>query len=373
MIEISGTMKALSSLHIGTGKKSGTFADTLEYVPGRTIRGMLGYYLYTNHRDLFEEMKISEDNDMSNTNAFFKNALPMSSSEAAGYKRTVASSSSLKWCKKCGHLIAEGTKACSNFVDGKPCLQEGKKVSGFITLDSLETGKLEKASVGTHISTKCPITRDGHTSPGSDFEISPYHVKSIVPGTVFEFRCLVEDSFVNKVKSALHEAGIFSGLGGYRSRGYGSVAFSDLKEKPVNDIIHERAKELSDKSNLMMVTNSSMILKDENNSVIGFDSTFKDYISKFCSLRGYKDDFNVLFHGQEAGSGLPRQIITRGVARGWSLKNGNRVSEIVRCIGPGSCLMVRGNPELLAALEIYGIGEMTNSGYGDVYFMEGQV
>jgi hypothetical protein len=40
----------------------------------------------------------------------------------------------------------------------------------------------------------------------------------------------------------------------------------------------------------------------------------------------------------------------------------------------GSCLNITSyDPELLAYLEIYGIGEMINSGYGDVYFMEGKI
>ncbi|MGM0772009.1 MAG: hypothetical protein ACQESU_10475, partial [Halobacteriota archaeon] len=88
MIEISGTLKALSSLHLGTGKKSGTFAKTLDYVPGRTIRGMIGYHLYTNHRELFDALRIDEDQDMSNTGVFFKDALPLYVDENKEHKRT---------------------------------------------------------------------------------------------------------------------------------------------------------------------------------------------------------------------------------------------------------------------------------------------
>lgn len=77
LIELTGTITAISSLHIGTGKKTGTFSETLEYIPGRTIRGMIGYYLHSNNRELFDKLRISEDDDMSKTGVFFKDALPM--------------------------------------------------------------------------------------------------------------------------------------------------------------------------------------------------------------------------------------------------------------------------------------------------------
>lgn len=110
---------------------------------------------------------------------------------------------SLQWCKKCKNLIEYGSKECKKTVNEKMCLHEGKKVAGFITRDSMSSGKFEKADVNKHIETKCPITRGGHTSPGSDFELSPYHVESISPKTKFSFRCIVEDEFVDDMKTVL--------------------------------------------------------------------------------------------------------------------------------------------------------------------------
>ena len=96
MIEITATIKALSPLHIGTGKKSGTFARTLDYLPGRTIRGMVGYHLYTNNRDLFDAMRISEDNEMAKTGVFFKDALPSFNDGKGEYKKSISSPCSPK-------------------------------------------------------------------------------------------------------------------------------------------------------------------------------------------------------------------------------------------------------------------------------------
>ena len=45
---MKGTITSVSPLHFGNGRARGTFSQTLSYVPGRTIRGMIGWYLYQN-------------------------------------------------------------------------------------------------------------------------------------------------------------------------------------------------------------------------------------------------------------------------------------------------------------------------------------
>ncbi len=365
MIELRGVVTALTPLHLGTGRKRGTFFRTFEYVPGRTLRGMLGYHLYTNDRGLFDKLAISEDLDMSKTNIFFKDAYPIYNN-----KFTVASPVVLHWCKGCKGLMGYKVKECSN----PECLQEGKKVSGFITEDSFRTGKLEKGSVKTQIETKCPITRKGHTSPGPDFELSPYRIESIASKARFGFRVLVEDEFVDDVKMALRESGVFSGLGGFRSRGYGSVAFTDFKETQISELIQQRASEISEIKETLLVTNSPLILRKGDHSFIGFGATseedlFSEAIKKTLVQRGFSGSV-----AAKHTDGNPKQRISEGTARGWSLKDENRASEVIPCTGAGSCVeIVYDKPEVLAALEVYGIGEMTNSGYGDVYFTGGRL
>lgn len=365
MIELRGLMTALTPLHLGTGKKRGTFSRTLDYVPGRTLRGMLGYYLYTNDQDLFNKLSISEDVDMSKTNIFFKDAYP-----AHGNKFTVASPLALRWCKGCKSLMGYKVEECSN----PECLQEGKKVSGFITEDSFRIGKLEEGKLEKQIETKCPITRKGHTSPGSDFELSPYHIESISSKTNFGFRVVVEDEFVDDVKTILKESGVFSGLGGFRSRGYGTVAFTNLKETPVSEFIEQRASVLAEIKEPLLVTNSPLILRNDNVSFIGFGATavndfFSESVQKTLTQRGFSGSIAIRYT-----NGKPKQRISEGTARGWSLKNGNSASEVIPCIGSGSCAEIGyDKPEALAAIEVYGIGEMTNSGYGDVYFTGGRI
>lgn len=108
VIELKGAMAALTPLHLGTGKR-GTFFRTLEYVPGWTLRGMLGYHLYTNNRGLFDKLAISEDLDMSKTNIFFKDAHPVYDD-----KFTVVSPVALRWCKGCKGLMGNKVTECSN-------------------------------------------------------------------------------------------------------------------------------------------------------------------------------------------------------------------------------------------------------------------
>lgn len=364
VIELKAVMTALTPLHLGTGRKRGTFFRTLDYVPGRTLRGMLGYYLFNNNKELFEKLAINEDIDMSKANIFVKEAHPL-----ADNKFTIASPVALRWCKGCESLMGYKVTECS---DSK-CLQEGKKISGFITEASLKTGKLEKGSVNTQIETKCPITRKGHTSPGSDFELSPYHVESITAKTKFGFRAVLEDEYVDEVKAALLEAGVFSGLGGFRSRGYGSIAFTDFKETPVSELVEKRASEIAEIPDKLLVTNSSLILRQENSSFIGFGASgedlFTDAVRKTLAQRQIVGSLAV-----KTENGNPKQRITESIAGGWSIKYRNSATDLIPCTGSGSCVEIEADkPEALAALEVYGIGEMTNRGYGDVYFIGGRV
>jgi len=368
LIELQATMISLAPLHLGTGRKRGTFFKTFDYVPGRTLRGMLGYYLYNNNKDLFEKLAIDEDCDMGKTNIFLKDAHPLSKNEF-----TVASPIAYLWCKGCYKLMGYKETECKD----PNCLQEGTKISGFITKSSLLTGKLEKGSVNKQIDTKCPITRKGHTSPGSDFELSPYHIESIVPKTKFGFNTVLEAEYVDEVKAALREAGIFSGLGGFRSRGYGSVAFKNFKETPVSEVIEERASKISEFSEKLLVTNSSLLLKQDKNSknsFIGFgelsgENPFSEAVRKTLAQRQIKGSLLV-----KTDNGKPKQRITESLAGGWSIKHGNKATGLVPCTGPGSCVEIESkSPKALAALEVYGIGERTNCGYGDVYFIGGRI
>lgn len=357
MIQLDGFITAVSPLHIGSGRSKGTFIQTLDYIPGRTIRGMLGYYLHKNDKQLFDNIGIDEEKDISRMGILFKNAYPAEKDEA-----TVASPLNLKWCKKCGALFERDQKECKNYVNNKPCLHEGKKYQGLVLLKALKEKKLSRPnSHSTKIETKCPITRDKHASMPEESELKPYHIQSIEAGARFSFRLLVRDEFADGVIEALKNAGTFYGLGGFRSRGYGSVRFDVMEKSDLKLNINKRVEEISRMNSRLLVVNSQMILKKGDESIIGFDDTFKEYCSKTLNSIG--------MNGKISFDDPPDAKISLSTARGWSYKHQNSLSELIPCIGYGSCVKVSGDTEALAALEAYGIGEMINCGYGDVYVM----
>ncbi|MBU4373711.1 MAG: hypothetical protein KJ714_04575 [Euryarchaeota archaeon] len=353
MIELGGFITALSPIHIGSGRSKGTFIKTLEHIPGRTIRGMLGYYLYKNDRQLFEATGINEEMDLSKMGIFFKNAYPV-----VNDGMTVASPLLFRWCKKCGTLFEKSEKECKNVENDVPCLHEGAKYSGLMSFDSIKARRLKtEKPYSTQIETKCPITRTGHASMPEGSDLSPYHIESISAGARFRFRVVMKDEFSDRIIESLKNAGTFYGLGGFRSRGYGSVKF-DLTKYDLKEKMQKRADEISAIGNKLLVVNSQMVLRNGEESVIGFSDTFQKYADLTLSSMGIKGKIEI--HENNAR-------IARSIARGWSLKNQNSLSPLIPCIASGSCTGVSGDAQALAALEAYGIGEMTNCGYGDVY------
>ena len=366
MKQIEGIIRTLSPVHLGTGRSQGTFLPTLDYIPGRTIRGMLGYYLFRSNPDLFKKTGIGEYKDPSRIKIHFRNAYPVSDKG-----ETVCSPLSLKWCKRCDSLMAGDDFFCRRKDAGNtPCLHEGKKRQGFISDISFSTGKFDKpVEVRKTITTKCPIIRSTHTSPkGAEegYELSPYHIQAIAEGQEFRFRILVMDDTVSsQVVEALSQASLYSGLGGFRSRGYGIVAFENMRVNDLKEIIPQRRRELEAHkgSPATLVTNAPMILRSEERSVIGFADAAQTFIA----------EVNRSLESAHAGAQLTldpdRKVsLGRDIARGWSLEKESPVDEIIPCISAGSTIPILLNDAgVIAALETFGIGEMTYCGYGQVY------
>ena len=327
MLILSGVMKAITPLHIGT-MGTGNYHPTLPYIPARTIRGMLGNYLFNENKSLFDRIEI--DNDKKPEKMFFKPALP---------ENSVASPLILKWCKRCKKLVGD-----DNECRDEECLQEGKKIGGFMLKKSFDEKRLSTYSLKTAIDTKCPILRKGHTSPGADDKLAPYNIGVLDAGSVFDFRCVVQDEYMDDVKDALSYSGLFYGIGGFRSKGYGMVEFEFNNEESVKDYIDRRISELS--GTLLMVLNSHAIFKDEGGYMIGF----KDNLLNLGSVK------------------IKKQVFSEDRARGWLIKGGYRLGRIIPATGLGSSAkVVDSDPMKAAEAEVYGIGKWKHI-CGDVYF-----
>ena len=344
MIILYGKITALEPLHIGYGKRIGNYYPTLSYIPAQTLRGMLGNYLYFNDKAAFKSLKIDDD---CNPLLYFKPAVPTG---------CVATPLCVKWCKNCNKMFNLNeikSKECSE------CYHEGTKKSGWMKREGLEEKKWLGAEYGqkTTISTKCPIVPERDTTYAGDEPKAPFNVGAIRKGAVFDFRLVLPSEHVDKIKTALVEAGIFYGVGGFRSKGYGTVLFENFKEEDVEEYIKKRSNEI--KSTTAMVLNSPAIFfKDDiqtkiiQKTEIGFD-----YWAKKHSIQ------------------IREQFIDETLARSWKIKpvdrygkrRGYHLDEIYPALKEGSTVIIEIDPKLAGTLEVYGIGDF-NHIHGDVYF-----
>jgi len=338
---IEGTATSLTPIHIGSGKSIGNFYPTLDYIPARAIRGMLGNYLYHENRDLYYELKIEEDDD------------PILFFHSARLMNTVAIPSGWHWCKLCNRRLLKD-EVCP---DDK---NEGKIRKGWMKKDTLKNGKLQYYDVKRTISTKCPVVRPFHTSPGEGWGLSPYNIEVITGNPRFSVRIVVlDDSIAEDIWNYLKTAGIFYGIGGFRSKGYGVMLFEDSPSiMTAEDYFNIRKNELGDKN--IMVLNSPMITIRDGNYYVGFlEEKIIEYLEKTLKIVGMNGEFEIIGNGFFAEEDI----------RGWTAVGGYHLDSIIPATSIGSMLEIKCSPESAAAAEILGIGEKMNV-HGDIFFIK---
>ena len=335
---ISADITAITPIHIGSGSPIGTYHPTLSHIPARVLRGMLGNYLYNQHNELFDQLRISEGEGK--TNIFFKPAMP---------DGMVAIPHALRWCKGCEMLMESNRNECTD----ENCLQEGSKRTGFMSKLELNQRKIESNKLKKVITTKCPITRSGHTSPSERYALSPYHVQAIEKGTKFTFRCVMKanasgvKNHLDEFEGYLEAAGLFYGVGGFRSRGYGSILFENVRVESVDEFIDTRIRELDESA--LLVLNSPAVFKKDDGYCIGFDKS-------------------VLGHYICGNFELERSHFSKTFVRGWTIKGKSRRDRIEPALDAGSCAEITLDPKVQAFIEVHGIGEGRHI-HGDVYFI----
>lgn len=332
---VSADITAITPIHIGSGSPVGTYHPTLNHIPARVLRGMLGNYLYNQHNELFDQLRISEGEG--ETNIFFKPAMP---------DGMVAIPHALRWCKGCGMIMEPDKNECTN----EDCLQEGGKRTGLICKSGLEQRTID---IKKSITTKCPITRSGHTSPSEKYALSPYHVQAIEKGTEFTFRCVMKanasgvKNYLDEFEGYLEEAGLFYGVGGFRSRGYGSILFENVRVESVDEFIDTRVHELDESA--LLVLNSPAVFKKGDRYCIGFDK-------------------GVLRQYMGGNFELGNSHFSKTFVRGWTIKGTSRLDRIEPALDAGSCAEITLDPKVQASIEVHGIGEGRHI-HGDVYFI----
>ena len=331
---LEGSFVALSDLHIGTGKKKGNFHPTETHVTAKALRGMLGTYLYHYDRELFKESKIGK----------YDSAFRFFPSYPSG---SIPVPSNLKWCKKCGRLLEKDGGACPE--DGN----EGTRKSGLFKMESLKNKMFESAEdLGKTIHAKVPITRSTGTSPKKEDKLKPYNIEVFGKGVAFDFMMKCPEKMADKISEYLTEAGLIMGVGGFRSRGMGTIFFKEIRVKSLEDKKKELMKDMDEE--LLLLVTSPVIIKNENGYIIGFDK-----------------------HSLQT-AGLPviavKQKFSRyikGYARGWNYASDvYKLEEMVPATAPGSAYFVRINPEDVVNGELNGIGENREI-YGHIKFFGG--
>jgi len=331
---IEGRFTALSPIHMGTGERKGNFHPTEIHVTAKALRGMLGTYMYHYDRELFEKSGIGTE----------KSILRFFPSYPSG---SLPSPSNLRWCKACGRLIEKENGVCPN--DGN----EGKRNPGIFLSKSLEDKVFQKPSIGKTIQAKVPIVRDTGTAPEKEYALKPYNIEVFGKGKTFDFTMKCPAEIAEMTIGYLKEAGLLMGVGGFRSRGMGTILFEDLKTKPVEEKRKEIMKGL-DGDELLMIVTSPVIVKDSGGYTVGFNA---DILRKAgLQVRSVK-------------ANMSRYV--KGYARGWDYSGSDyRLNETIPATGPRSSYFLSVDNESAVDAELNGIGEEREI-YGHVRFFGG--
>lgn len=336
---VEGTVLALTPVNIGDGRSVGTMYPTVDILPATSIRGMVGNYLYNVDKERFTSYHIDDDDSPL---TYFKPGMP--SKEGCEGRHVPLS---LRWCKTRGHLMRG---------DECHCGSDGKKKSGlFLPELSLEKGLFDKVETEKYIHTKVPILRGRHKGPGANNALAPYSVQAIVEGTAFNIR------FVTGTKNmpdVFEDAGIGFGIGGFRSKGYGIIAWDGKPTvTPTSDWIEKRAEALGEE--LLLTLNSPAIFPTEDERYwAGFDTEIlKEEIVKSLSRVGRSPNIEV-----------DETWFDTTHVRGWTARKSYRLTKAIPATAPGSCAKVRMGSTDAAWLELLGLGKHSHV-HGDVYFV----
>jgi len=317
---VEAIMETLSPLHLGTGGSEGNFHPTQVGLPGRTIRGMLGRYLYLSDRERFNEWSM-DVGPVENPVLIFKPAFPVGSQ----YR-----SLSQRYCKLCGKSVS-----------GMECPDDGHEGGKQNGLDHHS---------GITVSTKCPMDRISGTSPHGDHALKPHNIEAVTRGTRYSVTIAMKGIDPKNLEESLNEAGVGVGLGGFRSRGYGLVHFRDFVTYDASEYC----------SNIYGSINSELV----------------DVVLQSPAIQKRGDYYRVGFDDDTlpgTGFNSKQAWIRRTNVRGWAIKGQSYgLIPMIPATEAGSTLRVTKKTlvENLPDLPLLGLGERQDEGFGHVLFEE---
>jgi len=372
---ISGVLRAVTPLHIGSGVRTGAIKRCRSYIPGAVLRGAVGTALIKAvcrlDEPLVEHEKCEYFNECIYAQLF---------GEEFGKSSRVFFRYAYPLHLKCGGVFRPAPRTlfrCSNpqcrkifdaFVAPDECDVCRRSVKPFYGFRCDGCGVLEREPVSVSRVTLTAVDREKRSAAliggvGEEAAGTLHTLEVIERGSRFGFEIVVHGGFgdaTGLLRSVLERALPDEGIGGAKSRGLGKVAVEDVKVEAVDTaVLERRAEEIGTRFRVRLV--SPLILDGKT-----FDSS--------SLLEAVRRAYSWAFHvGKPAlpDVELKRWAVDGELFSGWSLKAGRR-RRIESAVSAGSVFEFEceaKSRELalgLAALEYYAVGAYKPHGCGQI-------
>jgi len=373
--QLTGTLEVLSSLHIGSGRRTGVIKHTHPYIPGSVLRGAVGVSFMrsvckldkplNDHTrcEFFDDCayaKLFAEEFGKSSKVFFRFSYPIHMTCQGTF---YPSPKNLYRCRN-----PQCRKTFTSFIPPENCDVCNSSVKPYRGYQCSECNVLESYPVSTSRITLTAIDRK-HVSAatvvaGGEVSGTLHTLEVIDKGSRFKVDVIVHrdcsdtlDSMKNIFEKALPDEGI----GGSKSRGLGKVIVGNLKVEPVDtDILEKRAEEIDTKSFSVRLL-SPMILDGKP-------------LEPSSLLEGARRAYSWAFH--KGKPKLPTLRVTHravdgGFFSGWSLKAQKR-RRLMSAVSAGSVFHFESDVDDwdlalgLSALEYYAIGDYKPHGCGQI-------
>ena len=373
---ISGVLRAVTPLHIGSGVRTGVIKRCRSYIPGAVLRGAVGTALIKAvcrlDEPLVEHEKCEYFNECvyaqlfgeefgKSSRVFFRYAYPLHLGCSGVFRpapRTLFRCSNPQ-CRK----------VFDAFVAPDECDVCGWSVKRFYGFRCDGCGVLEREPVSVSRVTLTAVDREKRSAAqvggvGGEAAGTLHTLEVVERGSRFGFEIVVHGGFddaAGLLRSVLERALPDEGIGGAKSRGLGKVAVEDVKVEAVDTAVLERRAEEIDTRRFRVRLVSPLIL----------DGKPLDSSSLLEAVRrAYSWAFRV---GKPAlpEVELKRWAVDGELFSGWSLKAGRR-RRIESAVSAGSVFEFECEAESrelalgLAALEYYAVGAYKPHGCGQI-------
>ena len=373
---ISGVLRAVTPLHIGSGVRTGVIKRCRSYIPGAVLRGAVGTVLIKAvcrlDEPLVEHEKCEYFNECvyaqlfgeefgKSSRVFFRYAYPLHL-KCSGVFRPAP-----RTLFRCSN--PQCRKVFDAFVAPDECDVCGWSVKRFYGFRCDGCGVLEREPVSVSRVTLTAVDREKRSAAqvggvGGEAAGTLHTLEVVERGSRFGFEIVVHGGFgdaAGLLRSVLERALPDEGIGGAKSRGLGKVAVEDVKVEAVDTAVLEKRAEEFDVRRFRVRLVSPLIL----------DGKALDSSSLLEAVRrAYAWAFR---EGKPSLPEVKRKLwaVDGELFSGWSLKAGRR-RRIESAVSAGSVFEFEcevDSQELalgLAALEYYAVGSYKPHGCGQI-------